>query len=326
MITVVAFYFETRRDESIPPERVSEALAAGAYCWVDIDCTPCAAATPDCGACRHLLDALGVNAQAASELLGPDRDGRYDVYEDCLHFAVTEARLEEGRLLTAHVDLVLGEHFLITYRRQAAEFPRRMRRTCHDDFHKFAKSPGFLLYEAGDHLIERYRDTLRGLASSVEQVQLRLFGETDDRMFRQVAALTQDILVFRKTVLATRELLHELATRRSPFISETTQPFLETMAGTLERLGADITTEREVLNEMLNLYMGMVSHRTNKVINRLTVISLIFLPLSFLCGVFGMNFVNMPELEWPFGYPMFWALSLGIAVSMVWSMRRRGWL
>jgi hypothetical protein len=102
-------------------------------------------------------------------------------------------------------------------------------------------------------------------------VQLQLFGQVDDDIFRHVSLLTQDILVFRKIVLASRELMHELASRKSAFVSETTQPFLENMAGALERLGGDLTTEREVLNETLNLYMGMVSHRTNKVVNRLTV-------------------------------------------------------
>jgi magnesium transporter len=120
--------------------------------------------------------------------------------------------------------------------------------------------------------------------------------------------------------------MHELSSRKSPFISETTQPFLESMAGTMERLGSDLTTEREVLNETLNLYMGMVSHRTNKVVNRLTVISAIFLPLSFLCGVYGMNLKNIPETRWEYGYALFWLVALGISATLLVVMRRRNWL
>ena len=326
MITIVAFDFSAKKEWAVAPEEAAAALGAGHYLWVDIDCAHCPEAGQQCGRCEKVLRELGVGEVVLAEVLGPDREGRYDVYENCLHFAVTEAKLGEGRLQTAHVDAVLGLGFLVTYRRNATEFVKLMRRTYREDFLKFARSPGFLLYEMGDYLIESYRRTLRSFQESVEQVQLQLFGQVDDEIFRQVALLTQDILLFRKVVLSSRELMHELASRRSPFISETTQPFLENMAGTLERLGGDLTTEREVLNETLNLYMGMVSHRTNKVVNRLTVISVIFLPLSFLCGVYGVNLQGVPEFGWKYGYAFFWSLCLVSAGTLVIFMRRRKWL
>jgi len=126
---------------------------------------------------------------------------------------------------------------------------------------------------------------------------MKLFGDVNDEIFKQVSALSRNILTFRKVLLASRELMHELASRRSPFISETTQPFLDLMAGTLERLGNDLATERDMLSETLNLYMGMTSHRTGHILKRLTMSSIIFLPLTFLCGVYGMNFQYMPEIS-----------------------------
>lgn len=326
MITVIGFDFNLRKERSLSAEGVKEALAQGWFCWVDIDCSACPKAGDVCTGCQQVLLDLGVNELARQEVLGADRDGRYDVYDDCLHFAVSEGRMLDGRLATAHVDIVLGERYLVMFRRRETDFVKQMRRTYREDFLKFARSPGFLLYEVGDHLIEIYRQTLRGFSDAVEQVQLQLFGDVNDEIFRHVSTLTQDILVFRKIVLASRELMHELSSRKSPFISETTQPFLESMAGTMERLGGDLTTEREVLNETLNLYMGMVSHRTNKVVNRLTVISAIFLPLSFLCGVYGMNLPNMPEATWAYSYPVFWAVALGIAAALLFTMKRRRWL
>jgi magnesium transporter len=130
-------------------------------------------------------------------------------------------------------------------------------------------------------------------------------------------------------LLASREVLSEISSRRSPFISESTQPFLERMASTLERLSADLTVERETLAETLNLYMGIVSHRTNRVVNRLTVISMVFLPLTFLCGVYGMNFNtdigNMPELMWKHGYLAFWVVALIMTAALLLFMKRKRW-
>ena len=121
---------------------------------------------------------------------------------------------------------MLGERYIVTFRRHAAELIARMKRVYREDFRKFAQSPGFLLYEIADHLTETYRRALQGFAAAVEQAQLKLFGEIDDDIFRQVATLTQDILGLRKVVTAAREIFHELATRRSPFVSETTRPKL----------------------------------------------------------------------------------------------------
>ncbi len=326
MIWAVEFDFASRRERELRADEISAACARGAFCWIDIDCGPGQAKDNELPEIGKLLRGIGINELATAEVLGSDQEGRYDVYDDCLHFALTESRLVEGRLATAHVDIVLGARFIVTFRRSEAGFIRQMRKTYREDFLKFAKSPGFLLYEVGDHLVETYRKTLREYSTLVEQTQLRLFGEVDDDIFKQVAALKTDILEFRRVMLASRELMHELATRKSPFISETTQPFLENMAGTLERLGSDLSTERDVLSETLGLYMGMVSHRTNKVVSRLTVISMVFLPLSFLCGVYGTNFQDIPGTGNEFGFLGFCTAMAAVALGLMALMKKLKWL
>src|SRR4029453_9528012 len=130
-----------------------------------------------------------------------------------------------------------------------------VKRRYHRDFLQFAKSPSFLLYEYWDALVASYKRTITALAANVERLQERIFDEhVSDAIFNEVSAATRDLLSFRKVVNASREVLHELSTRRSPFIAESTQPFLDRMVGTLERLGSDLAVEREILAETLNLY------------------------------------------------------------------------
>ncbi|MCS6772016.1 MAG: magnesium transporter CorA family protein [Kiritimatiellae bacterium] len=326
VITAVRFDFERKIESSIPLGSLTDAIRDGYFCWIDIDGSSASDHEEAARKTDELLQLLHVNEMARREVIGPDREGRYDVYEDCLHFAVTEGSICDGRLRTAHLDVLVSGSFLVTYRRKPVELIGRIRRTYREDFIKFAKTPGFLIYELADHLTEMYRRALQALAEEVERVQIELYGEVDDSIFKRVSTTMTDLLALRKVVTASRELFHELATRRSPFVSETTQPFLENIAGTLERLSEDLRTEREVLNEMLNLYMGMVSHRTNKVINRLTVISAIFLPLSFICGVYGVNLKGVPEFEWEHGYLFFWILVLSISTTLLIYMRRKKWL
>ncbi|MGH9198770.1 MAG: magnesium transporter CorA family protein, partial [Acidimicrobiia bacterium] len=254
------------------------------------------------------------------------RGGRYDVYEECLHAALTAPHFIEGRLCVAHVDLVIAERFIVTLHRAPVEFLDQVRQNYHQFFATFAESLGFLLFELWDRLIESYRKALVTLEDEVELIQNSILGDLDDTIFHRVSEVTQDLLKVRKNVLADRAVLQELALRRSKFVNPSTQPYLSNMVGTLEQLGNDLSTEREILAGALNLYLSMVSHRTNRIVNRLTLLSAIFLPLTFLCGVYGMNFRVLPEIEWQYGYLFFWVLVAVITGSLLLVLKIKHWL
>jgi magnesium transporter len=318
-IVAVEFDFQAKTERAIPLERVVESCAGGRFCWIDVD------ALADPGGAEAVLRSLGVNEYAIAEAMGPDADGRHDLYDDCLHIAVTSAAFRDGKFGHSHVDIVIGERFLVALRRGRVEFIDQVRRHYRKDFEKFAQTPSFLLYEYIDHLIDGYRKAIRSAGEHVQRMQSRIFGIVSDEIFNEVSDVTRDILSFRKVMLAVREVLHELATRRTAFVSASSQPFLDSMAGTLERLSSDLSVERDILSETLNLYMGIVAHRTNKVVTRLTVLSAIFLPLTFLCGVYGTNFEVLPETKWTYGYAMFWGLVIVIATSLLILTKRKHW-
>jgi magnesium transporter len=319
MATAVEFDFGTKQERPIALDEARAACEQGRHCWIDLDATDRAAADA-------VLRGLGVNATAIEESLDSRVDGRYDVYEDCLHLAVAATSFQDSQICTSHVDVIVADQFIVTLHRGPVEFLDQVRRTYQKDFVRFAKTLSFLLYEIWDHLIDSYTRVMRRLEDEVESVQAQIVSDADDEIFGRVAASTRELLSFRKLILTAREVLHELATRRSPFVSESTQPYLDNMVGKLERLGSDLTVEREILAETLNLYMGIVSHRTSRLVSRLTVVSLIFLPLTFLCGVYGMNFEFLPETKWKYGYLFFWSIAALIAGGLLAIAKRKRWL
>lgn len=317
--SAVEFDFGSKQCRAIAPDAAPEACRKGLACWVDLD-------SSDPAHARAVLEQLGVNPHAIDEVLGPDREGRHDIYPDCLHVALSAVKVGDGTIATAHVDVIVARTFIATIHKGPVEFIEQVRRTYQQDFERFAKTLSFLLFEVFDHLIENYRRAIRAFEAQVEEFQARIFADANDDIFSLVGRTTRNLLVCRAILLSTRDVAHELATRKSPFVAESAQPFLENMVGTLERLSSDVTIQREVLAEILNLYMGIVSHRTNKVVNRLTTLSMVFLPLTFLCGVYGMNFKNLPELEWEYGYALFWVVALSIALALITFMRKMRWL
>lgn len=314
----IQFDFEKRIEGPIAPEEVHAVSASGKSCWLDLDVS-------DPEEARRLLAQFNLRGTVLHEVLNNPVGGRYDAYDNCLHVAVSAPGLVDGKLVFAHVDVILGERYIITLHRGHVHFLDQVRKGYQYFFNKFARSLGFIIFDLWDKLISDYRTALRAVENEVERIQSSILGDVDDSIFNQVAGVMQNLLHLRKNILADREALHGLAVHRSSFVPESTQPFLLNLVGTLERLGADLTVEREILAETLNLYLGIVSHRTNRVVNRLTVLSVIFLPLTFLCGVYGMN-LKLPEFEWHYGYEYFWTLVIVIATSLLALMKYKRWL
>jgi magnesium transporter len=315
-ILTVELDFADKQERSIPVSSAPAAMAAGKFCWIDVD-------VGDVDAARKVVSGLGLVAEEILEAaLTHEPATQLAKYEHYLHLVVTGCRLHGHHFDLERVDVVIGERFMLTLHKGQVEFLDEVKRHYKPDFHRFAKSPSFLVYEIWDHLLENYQNVQKRFEERVSDVQHALMRDVDDQVFAQISELSADLLHFRKVLLPARSVLNELSTRKSLFISEATQPFLGNMVGTLERVLGDLLVDRDILSESLSLYMSIVGHRTNRVMNKLTVVSVIFLPLTFLCGVYGMNFANLPEKDWQYGYPAFWLAALAIAGGIFYVMRK----
>jgi magnesium transporter len=314
---VVELDFDLKQESSIPLNHAALSMAAGRFVWIDLDVS-------DPAEGRQRLLALGLVGEDVVDLALRDEPstqyGRHDGY---LHLVVSGYRQRGYDFDLERVSVTLGERFMLTIHRGPVHFLEGVRHDFRGDFVRFAKSPSFLLYEMWDHLIANYLDVQRVMGERVEMLQEELRAETvDDGVFARVSALGADLLHFRKLLLPTRATLAELSTRRSLVLSETTQRFLGNLVGTVDHLLQDMLVDRDILTEALNLHMSMVSHRTNQVMKKLTVVSVVFLPLTFLVGVYGMNFEILPELRWRYGYIYFWALVVGAVAALLHLLRR----
>ncbi|NCA83088.1 MAG: hypothetical protein EOM72_10140 [Opitutae bacterium] len=316
---IVAFDFAAKQERTLAEGERPTRPADNLFYWI-------IAGPGDAAELPDLLGKLGASPVTAALLQGPQPEAHYELYDDAIHFTLSECRIDGATLKSDVLAFLLGENFLATYLAAPSPVMDKIQRIYREDFRKFARSSGFLLYELGSHLQESYRRLFQHYTTEAERVQLRLFGKITDDIFAEVADLTGDILAFRRTVLAARDLFNELAMRKSAFVAESTQPSLDILSDRMERMGANIAVTRSVLNETLNLYMGMVSHRTNRIVTRLTILSMIFLPLSFLAGVYGMNFEVLPELGWRYAYPAFWMIVAVFVTAFVAFARRKKWI
>ncbi|MDX2093986.1 MAG: magnesium transporter CorA family protein [Kofleriaceae bacterium] len=316
LVSCVELCFKTKAHGKIAVDDVKTSMEAGRFVWIDVDVTQ----TEDA---RKLLAKLQlVGSEIVEDALTREPATQIGRYEDYLHLVLSGCRLVGHKFDLERVDVAFGENFMLTLHKGAPVFLEAVRKSYVKDFVRFAQSPSFLLYELWDSLIENYLAVHKKFEERVDEVQRRLVGEVDETVFGEASELGADLLHLRKVVLPARAVLTELSTRKSPFVSEATQPYLGNMVGTVERVLQDVLVDRDILSGSLNNYMSLVAHKTNKVMSRLTVVSIIFLPLTFLCGVYGMNFDTLPELHWEHGYWMFWGAVATIVGGLLWLMRR----
>ena len=220
MTFAVALDFSTKQERTVTLDDVNDARARGSYCWIDLH-------APSDDELRKFLESLKIGHEPIDEIAEFDRRPAFNVYSKCLHFTLAEARMVDGSFQTVTLHVVVGDGFLVTVHQQELEMLHRTRKTYSEGFQTAALSPGFLLFELADHLAYVCGHTLTMFEDQIEEIEAELFGKADDDIFLPVSELIRSLLQFRKAVVASREVIHELATRRSPFVSETTQPYLE---------------------------------------------------------------------------------------------------
>ncbi|MHC4996101.1 MAG: magnesium transporter CorA family protein [Planctomycetota bacterium] len=322
-LAAIGFDFQSRTETPLEPEKAADAIARDRCVWLDVDLGH----RPDPDSLRYseqLVAALGLlDEETLEDALDFETPACQTRHTQGLRFTMCGCSLKEGELHLEALNAFVGKNLLITVHRGPVTFLDEVKRTYHDDFVHHAQSFGFLIYELWDHLIENYLHTQRYFEEHVLDLQDRLMHKVDEDVFAAVSRLGSDLLRFRGLLLPARSALTELATRKSVFIPATTQPYLRDMTQAIEHILQDVMVDRDILSDTLNLNMSMMANRTNQVVSSLTAVSVIFLPLTFLCGVYGMNFLNLPELSWYYGYAMFWLVCAGIVGAGLYLLRKK---
>lgn len=313
--------FRDRSHGQLALDDVAHALEDSSFVWIDID-----SLLADPALLQGVLPSEALTAfdpavlteeggcdAPVSELRRSDK-----TLQICLVGLVENADGFVGQPL----QLLVGDGFLVTAHRGASAVLREVRRAYLTDFRLHATSASFLIYEIFNEQVDQYLRLQNRLEANVEIMRKKLLKQSDEATLLELADASNQLLTLRKHVMPTRRVLEELVARKSLLISDATLGFFSGMVATLERLLSDITSNLGILESAMNLSLTMTTLRTNVVMNRLVVVSTVFLPLTFLCGVYGMNFETIPELNWVHGYKFFWALSTTIAVTLVVLLRK----
>ena len=159
----------------------------------------------------------------------------------------------------------------------------------------------------------------------IAELELEMLDNPDQRSVEKVAGYKKRLLHLKRVIFPLREALRNLTKEEDERITSQTEHYIEDVISNVEHIIQTLETQREMLTQLMELYMSTLSNRMNNVMKTLTVIATIFIPLTFVVGVYGMNFDYMPELTWKWGYPAVWGVMMVIGLVMLLYMKSKKW-
>lgn len=253
---------------------------------------------------------------------------KFDEFDDHLFVVLRMFFLneEKNELEAEQISLIVGANFVISFQeRQGDVFEQVRERLRRGKGRIRKKGSDYLCYCLIDAIVDSYYTVLETLGEHIESLQEELVSDPKQEDLQIIQHLKRDMIFCRKSVWPLREVIGGLVRSESPLIKEDVLVYVRDVYDHVIQAIDTIETFRDMLSAMLDIYLSSVGNRMNEVMKVLTIIATIFIPMTFLAGIYGMNFKYMPELEWRYAYLFFWIVVSVILIAMITYFKRKKW-
>lgn len=235
---------------------------------------------------------------------------------------------EDGVTIEAEqLSLIVGDNFLISFQEREGDVFNPIRERIRKAKGRIRKSGAdYLAYSLVDAVVDNYFIILEKLGENLEDIEDELVTEPTPETLVDIHNMKREMIFLRRSVWPLREVISSLERGESALIKKPNRIYMKDVYDHTIQVMDTIETFRDMLSGMLDIYLSSVSNRMNEVMKVLTIIATLFIPLTFIAGIYGMNFRYMPELEWRWSYPILWLVMTGISISMLFYFRRKKWL
>ena len=236
------------------------------------------------------------------------------------------SRAPDGGLLVEQESLVLGDGFVLSFSERDTDLFQPVIERLRKDMGRIRREGAdYLFYSLLDVIVDDYFVVLEELGEQIEDAEDELVAKPSSDTLRQIYTMKRCMLLLHKAVWPFREVVGALSRGGTSLLKEETGIYLRDLYDHVIQVMEIADTQRDILSGMLDIYLSSTSNRMNEVMKVLTIISTIFMPLSFLAGVYGMNFQHMPELDKPWAYPAVWGVMALVAGLMLVYFKRKKW-
>ncbi len=303
-------------------EELPALLAPGKVLWLDVQ------GLGDEALLKRLGEIFRIHPLALEDIVNTPQRPKSDAYEHN-HLIITRylALLDTPELEQEQVSVLVGDGYIVTFQEYYGDNfdPVRERlRSGHTVIR--AAASDYLAYALVDAIIDAYYPVLEGLSDYIEELDERVLTEASRDSLAELTEMKRTLTRLRHVLWPQRDVMNRIARDEVPFLSAKVRLFFRDVYDHTEHAAEVVESFREVVTNQMNVYLSVLSNRTNDVMRVLTIMSTIFIPLTFLAGVYGMNFQDMPELVHPWGYPTLLIAMGVISMAQLLFFWRLGWI
>jgi magnesium transporter len=277
-------------------------------------------------AITRLAEVYRIHPLTVEDILNAEQRPKVEEFDHYLFICLKAIAQKDGELVFDHVGIVIQESTVISFQGLPGDSFDGIRKRIMNNAGRIRRlGTDYLSYLLMDSVVDEYFVVLDVLGDAIETFEERAVNDTDPGFIPDVQNTKQKLLQMRRAIWPLRENLSILLRMESPLLSGDLMPFFKDLQENAVQAAETVETYRELMAGVMEVNLSVMSNRMNNVMKVLTIITTRFIPLTFIVGVYGMNFANMPELRYPYAYPVTWGVMIAIALGMLYFFKRRHW-
>ncbi len=278
---------------------------------------------------KEIAEIFDLHPVVAEDIANTDQRPKMEDHEEYIFITTKMLRFDENstKILNEQVSIIFGKNFLITFQECPGDTFDSVRNRIRKKRGRIRNvGTDYLAYALLDSIIDNYLVITENIGEKIEDMEDLVLDSTDSQIPYDIKNYKREIIFLKKAFKPTKEFILQLNTMDSDLINEKTFIFLKDLLDLSTQAVESVETYRDILSDLLNLYNTNVSTKLNEIIKVLTIFSVIFIPLTFIAGVYGTNFEYLPELKYRYSYFIFWGVLILIAVVMLKFFKNKNWI
>ncbi len=323
-ITLIAYDQDHYLKKEI--ESIEEALPlkdSPSVTWINID------GLHDIALIESIGRQFGIHPLTQEDIVNLGQRPKAEDFDDYIYIVFKMLSYRDGtdQIESEQVSLILGSNFLISFQEVPGDVMAPVRERIEKGKGRIRKAGcGYLAYALIDSVVDHYFLVLEAFGENIEALEAELLSDPTPNSLQHLYAMKRDVIFFRKQVWPIREMLNRIVKEESPLIDKSVDVFISDVYDHTIQIIDTIESFRDLMAGLLDIYLSTISNRMNAIMKMLTIMATIFIPLTFIAGIYGMNFDYMPELKWHWAYPALWAIFISIFVGMLAWFKHKKWL
>lgn len=276
-----------------------------------------------------LGDVLALHPLTLEDIIDASQRPRIEIFDRYVFIELNMLLWDQelSQVTAEQVSLVLAGNYIVTFQERDGDVFGPVRKRIREGQSRVTRQgTDYLAYCLIDAIVDHYFIVLENMGEQIEFLEEELVTDPAPGTLQSIHELKRELIFLRKSVWPLREVIGALERGETPLFHDSTTIYLRDVYDHTIQVIDTVETFRDMVSGMLEIYLSSISNRMNEVMKVLTIISTLFIPLSFIVGLYGMNFRNMPELKWNWGYPMVWIVIISVVVGMLLYFRRKKWL